>query len=110
MKSEDYPDTLYVSELVAPGVVNTMPEKTLLAYADHGAIGFPVADQSAAAGKVMRRLAEAGIDLPDVFATLEDEGVAKFEKSWQELVETVSTALQLTPSAACWSDSSHRPK
>ncbi|HEY3406737.1 MAG TPA: transaldolase [Propionicimonas sp.] len=93
VKSEDYPDTLYVSELVAPGVVNTMPEKTLMAYADHGAIGFPVADQSASAAKVMRRLAEAGIDLPDVFATLEDEGVAKFEKSWQELVGTVSTAL-----------------
>ncbi len=93
VKSEDYPDTLYVSELVAPGVVNTMPEKTLMAYADHGAIGFPVAEQSASAEKVMRLLSEAGIDLPDVFATLETEGVEKFEKSWQELVETVSAAL-----------------
>jgi transaldolase len=94
VKSDDYPDTLYVSELVAPGVVNTMPEKTLLAYADHGAIGFPVAGQAPAAEKVMRLLTEAGIDLPDVFATLENEGVAKFEKSWQELVETVSAALK----------------
>ena len=93
VKSEDYPDTLYVSELVAAGVVNTMPEKTLMAYADHGAIGFPVADQSAAAEKVMRLLTAAGIDLPDVFVTLEDEGVAKFVKSWEELVGTVSTAL-----------------
>jgi transaldolase len=94
VKSDDYPDTLYVSELVAPGVVNTMPEKTLLAYADHGAIGFPVAEQAPAAEKVMRLLTQAGIDLPDVFATLENEGVAKFEKSWQELVETVSAALK----------------
>ncbi len=93
VKSEDYPDTLYVSELVAPGVVNTMPEKTLMAYADHGAIGFPVADQAAAAEKVLRLLTEAGIDLPDVFATLENEGVAKFQKSWQELIATVSAAL-----------------
>jgi transaldolase len=93
VKSEDYPDTLYVSELVAAGVVNTMPEKTLMAYADHGAIGFPVADQSAPAEKVMRLLGQAGVDLPDVFATLENEGVAKFETSWRELVATVSSAL-----------------
>ena len=93
VKSDDYPDTLYVSELVAPGVVNTMPEKTLLAYADHGAIGFPVVDASGPAEKAMRLLTEAGVDLPDVFETLEAEGVSKFEKSWQELVGTVSAAL-----------------
>ena len=94
VKSEDYPDTLYVSELVAPGVVNTMPEKTLLAYADHGAIGFPVTDASGPAEKVMRLLTGAGIDLPDVYATLEVEGVAKFEQSWQELLTTVAAALK----------------
>ena len=93
VKSDDYPDTFYVSELVAPGVVNTMPEKTLLAYADHGAIGFPVVDASEPAAKVMRLLTEAGVDLPDVFATLEAEGVTKFEQSWQELVGTVSASL-----------------
>ena len=94
VKSDDYPDTLYVSELVAPGVVNTMPEKTLMAYADHGAIGFPVAGQTAPAEKVMRLLAEAGVDLADVFDTLENEGVAKFGKSWEELVLTVGQALR----------------
>lgn len=93
VKSDDYPDTLYVSELVAPGVVNTMPEKTLLAYADHGTIGFPVDGAAVSAEKVMRLVAEAGVDLPDVFETLETEGVAKFEKSWQELSTTVTTAL-----------------
>jgi len=94
VKSEDYPDTLYVSELVAPGVVNTMPEKTLLAYADHGAIGFPVTDAAGPAEKVMRLLTGAGVDLPDVYATLEVEGVAKFEQSWQELLTTVAAALK----------------
>ncbi|MCC6495960.1 MAG: transaldolase [Propionibacteriaceae bacterium] len=93
VKSDDYPDTLYVSELVAPGVVNTMPEKTLLAYADHGTIGFPVDGAGVSAAKVMRLVTEAGVDLPDVFATLETEGVAKFEKSWQELTATVTAAL-----------------
>ena len=71
-----------------------MPEKTLLAYADHGAIGFPVEGAAGSAAKVMRLLTEAGIDLPDVFATLETEGVDKFEKSWQELVGTVAAALE----------------
>jgi transaldolase len=94
VKSADYPDTLYVSELVAPEVVNTMPEKTLLAYADHGAIGFPVEGAAESAAKTMRQLARAGIDLEDVFATLETEGVEKFEKSWQELVGTVGQALE----------------
>jgi len=93
VKSDDYPDTMYVSELVAPDVVNTMPEKTLLAYADHGTIGFPVEGATESAGKVMRLLSQAGIDLPDVFSTLEADGVDKFEKSWQELVGTVSAAL-----------------
>ncbi len=93
VKSEEYPDTLYVSELVAPGVVNTMPEKTLLAYADHGAIGFPAEGAAVSAAKVMRLLAAAGVDLPDVFSTLEAQGVSKFEMSWQELTETVATAL-----------------
>lgn len=93
VKSDDYPDTLYVSELVAPGVVNTMPEKTLLAYADHGSIGFPVTGAGVGADKVMRLLTQAGIDLTDVFATLEAEGLAKFEQSWQELVRTVTAAL-----------------
>jgi transaldolase len=93
VKNPDYPDTLYVSNLVAPNVVNTMPEKTLMAYADHGEIGDPVVDTGIVAAETMRKLGEAGIDLPDVFKTLETEGVEKFQKSWADLVATVEKSL-----------------
>ncbi|MHB1011267.1 MAG: transaldolase [Propionibacteriaceae bacterium] len=93
VKSHDYPDTLYVSNLVAPNTVNTMPEKTLLAYADHGEIGEPVIGKGIEAAATMKTLDLAGIDLSDVFVTLENEGVEKFEKSWNELVQTVTKAL-----------------
>jgi transaldolase len=93
VKSEAYPDTVYVSELVADGVVNTMPEKTLLAFADHGEIGAPVVGARASADQVLSDLAAAGIDLEDVFSVLENEGVAKFAQSWAELVDSVGAAL-----------------
>jgi transaldolase len=93
VKSPDYPDTLYVANLVAPNTVNTMPEKTLMAYADHGEIGDPVIGSSSSATATIKALDTVGIDLPDVFATLESEGVEKFQKSWAELVQTVEKAL-----------------
>ena len=93
VKSDEYPDTLYVSNLVAPNTVNTMPEKTLLAYADHGDFGDPVIGKDVEAAATMKALETAGIDLTDVFVTLENEGVSKFEKSWDELVRTVEKAL-----------------
>jgi transaldolase len=93
VKSDAYPDTLYVSGLVAPDVVNTMPEKTLLAFADHGELGAPVIGSVVAATETMRQLAVAGIDFEDVFAVLEQEGVEKFTTSWDELVQTVEKAL-----------------
>ena len=88
VKNPDYSDTLYVTELVAPNTVNTMPEKTLEAVADHGEItGDTITGTAAAAQEVFDKLAAVGIDLPDVFKVLEDEGVDKFEKSWQELLD-----------------------
>ena len=93
VKSADYPDTLYVANLVAPNTVNTMPEKTLMAYADHGEIGAPVIGSAPLATATMNVLDTAGIDMADVFATLENEGVEKFQKSWAELVQTVEKAL-----------------
>ncbi|HEV7908307.1 MAG TPA: transaldolase [Pseudonocardiaceae bacterium] len=95
VKDPNYPDTRYVDELVAPGVVNTMPEKTLYAVADHGHIvGDTVTGRAAEAQKVFDGLREAGIDMDDVFAVLEREGVEKFEKSWEELLETVTSQLE----------------
>jgi transaldolase len=95
VKDPALPDTLYVTELVAPGVVNTMPEKTLEATFDHGVIeGDTVTGAFADAGKVLDALAGVGVDYDDVTLVLEREGVEKFIVSWHELLETVRTALE----------------
>ncbi len=94
VKNPEYSDTLYVTELVAPNTVNTMPEKTIDAVADHGVItGDTVTGTGDAAQEVFDKLASVGVDLPDVFLTLENEGVDKFEKSWQELLDETQTQL-----------------
>jgi transaldolase len=94
VKNPEYSDTMYVTELVAPNTVNTMPEKTMEAVADHGAItGDTVTGKAAQAQAVFDELTAAGIDLPDVFKVLEDEGVEKFEKSWLELLEATQGQL-----------------
>jgi transaldolase len=95
VKNPDYSDTLYVTELVAPNTVNTMPEKTLDAVADHGVIqGDTVTGTADAAQEIFDKLDAVGIDLPDVFITLENEGVEKFEKSWEEQLESVAGQLK----------------
>ncbi len=94
VKDPALPDTLYVTELVAPGTVNTMPEKTLEATFDHGVVsGDTVTGAYAGAHDVFDRLAAVGIDFADVTQQLEDEGVEKFIVSWHDLQSTVSTAL-----------------
>ena len=94
VKDPALPDTLYVTELVAPGTVNTMPEKTLEATFDHGVIaGDAVTGTYAAAHEVFDRLAAAGVDFADVTQVLEDEGVEKFIASWHDLQGTVKAAL-----------------
>jgi transaldolase len=94
VKNPAYPDTKYVVELVAPGVVNTMPENTLAALADHGEVlGDRVSGTAAQAQRVFDELAEVGIDVDDVFVVLEREGAEKFEASWSELAETVAGQL-----------------
>jgi transaldolase len=94
VKNPDYSDTLYVTELVAPHTVNTMPEKTLDAVADHGVVtGDTVTGTAAAAQAVFDELDAIGIDLRDVFLVLENEGVDKFEKSWQELLDATQGQL-----------------
>lgn len=94
VKNPDYPDTLYVTELVAADTVNTMPEKTLEAVADHGQItGDTISGTAAGAQAVFDELSAVGIDLDDVFNVLEVEGVEKFEKSWGELLEATQGQL-----------------
>jgi transaldolase len=94
VKDPAYPDTLYVSELIAPDTVNTMPEKTLMAYADHGSPGTPVQKTYDEAAATMQAIRDAGVDLDDVFRVLEDEGVQKFADSWDDLVESVRSELE----------------
>jgi transaldolase len=90
VKNPDYPDTLYVTNLVVAKTVNTMPEKTMDAFADHGELrGDQVTGKAGEAQAVFDQLAAVGIDFDDVLVVLETEGVDKFKKSWAELVETV---------------------
>lgn len=95
VKNPEYSDTMYVTELVVPDTVNTMPEKTMDAFADHGEVdgGDRVTTMYADAQEVMDRLEAGGISYDEVITTLEREGVEKFAASWDELVETVRTSL-----------------
>jgi transaldolase len=94
VKNPEYSDTLYLSELIAPDTVNTMPEKTMQAYADHGQAGSPVQSSYADAEKVMADVAAAGVDLDDVFRVLEEEAVQKFVDAWDELTGSVKEQLE----------------
>jgi transaldolase len=85
-KNPDYPDTLYVDTLIGPDTVNTMPENTLEAFADHGTVARTVDADPDAARCALERLREVGVDLDDVVRVLEDEGVSAFVKSFDELI------------------------
>jgi transaldolase len=93
-KDPAYPDTMYVVDLVASDTVNTMPESTLRATADHGVLaGDTVHGTYDEARKVFSDLEALGVGYDDVVKVLEDEGVAKFAVSWNELLETIRTEL-----------------
>jgi transaldolase len=94
VKNPDYRDTMYVDDLVVEDTVNTMPEKTLDAVADHSDIqGDQVRPHYDEAAATMRALADAGIDYDDVIEVLIREGVDKFIKAWDELLDSVTEAL-----------------
>jgi transaldolase len=95
VKNPAYPDTLYVTDLVSPNTVNTMPEKTLDAVADHGEVsGDTISGKGPESQEVFDQLSAIGIDVTDVFLTLENEGVQKFEASWSELLEATGEQLR----------------
>lgn len=94
VKDPALPDTLYVSELVAQGAVNTMPEQTLQAFADHGEVsGDTITTHYRESDAVWNRLDDLGIDYLEVTEQLELEGLEKFRVSWTELLETVRSQL-----------------
>ncbi|TML00706.1 MAG: bifunctional transaldolase/phosoglucose isomerase [Actinobacteria bacterium] len=84
-KNPQYSDVLYVEELIAPDTVNTMPETTLLAFKDHGRVRPSIEHGLEEAERVLKELGRAEVDLDAVTAKLEEEGVALFEESFQEL-------------------------
>jgi transaldolase len=95
VKDPKYSDTLYVTDLIAPNTVNTMPEATMNAVFDHGVIeGDSIRGHYVDAQKVLDDLKAAGIDYDDVVGVLETEGVDKFEDSWNELIEAVTEQLE----------------
>ncbi|MFF3612243.1 transaldolase [Streptomyces sp. NPDC002580] len=95
VKDPAYKDTLYVDELVAPGTVNTMPEGTLNATADHGDIhGDAVTGGYDRARADLAAVGALGISYDEVVGLLEDEGVSKFEAAWEDLLAAVATSLR----------------
>lgn len=99
-KDPALPDTLYVSGLVLPGTVNTMPAGTLDAFADHGPMpDFPHTEEALAAyfrdaDATLNAVDAQGIDYLEITSRLEEEGLQKFEASWNELLEAVGAALE----------------
>ena len=94
VKDPSLPDTLYVTGLVAPNTVNTMPEATLNAVADHGEItGNTIVPNYSEANKVLDAIS-AYVSYPEVVEKLEVEGLSKFDISWEELLQTVREALE----------------
>jgi transaldolase len=86
-KDPSAPDTLYVTTLAAPYTVNTMPEGTLKAFADHGEVGAPIPADGGDAEAVIAAHARAGVDVDAVAAKLQEDGAKAFAKSWNELLE-----------------------
>ena len=88
-KNPDYPDTLYVDTLIGPDTVNTLPENTLEAFADHGTVARTIDQGMDEVDRVWAGLAEVGVDMDDVSDQLEREGVGSFIKSFDELIEAL---------------------
>lgn len=92
-KDPAYFDVLYVAELIGPGVINTMPEKTLRAFADHGEVADTLAVAPAVAARVLHDAAGAGIDVAAITASLEREGLQSFCDSYRELLACIESKL-----------------
>ena len=98
-KNPAYPDLLYVESLIGPDTVNTMPDATIEAFCDHGTVACTVDDGADEAERLLGRIAEFGIDLDDVSRVLEDEGVASFAKSFDELIQALTDKANARPSS-----------
>jgi transaldolase len=88
-KNSDYPDTLYVDSLIGPNTINTLPEATIAAFEDHGTLATTIDVDVDEAQHTLDRLEAIGVSMTDVGRTLEDQGVASFTKSFDELLATL---------------------
>jgi transaldolase len=88
-KDPEAPDTLYVEALAAPFTVNTMPDSTLLAFADHGEVSDPIPADGGDAEQVLAEFEAAGVDVAELAARLQREGGDAFDKSWNELMQSI---------------------
>jgi transaldolase len=96
-KDAAYSDVLYVDELIAPDAINTMPEATLRAFADHGDPGASFDWRSGDAEETLRRARAAGVDLDAITTQLEREGVESFCRSYEELLDCIERKLDRVP-------------
>ena len=92
-KDPDSPDTMYVDGLRAPHTINTMPESTLRAFADHGQVGEPIAADGGDAEATLAQFESAGIDVDALAATLQSEGARNFVKSWDDLLSRIDNQV-----------------
>jgi transaldolase len=100
VKNPAYRDTRYVTDLIAPHTVSTIPERTLDALADHGVIvGDSITGTATRAQTVLDDISAVGVDLEDVFTVLENDGVAKFAASWQQLLDAYPASAQTAENA-----------
>jgi transaldolase len=92
-KDPEASDVLYVEALAAPFTINTMPEDTVLAFADHGEVGEPLPADGGDAERILTEFAEAGVEIESLAARLQEEGKQAFDKSWRELMGTIEEQL-----------------
>ena len=90
VKDPSAPDTLYVSALAAPDTIDTIPEKTLHAFADHGQLHGVLPDDGGDADAVLAQVAKAGVDIDALALKLQQDGAAAFVKSWQQLLQRIA--------------------
>ena len=96
-KNPAYPDTLYVDSLIGPDTVNTLPEPTIAHFEDHGTLARTIDVDVDEADETMRRLAALGVDMDDVGLTLENQGVASFHESFQDVLAALEGNASRTP-------------
>jgi transaldolase len=93
-KDPEASDVLYVKSLAAPNTINTMPEATLLAFADHGEVGPPLATDGGDADEQLARFARAGVDVSALAAQLQSEGAKSFADSWNDLLASIASKCE----------------